>query len=67
MSLNSKFDKFNETVSGKIDNIERNYDNLNAKIERLAQNHDCVDDKCVDETEWKKWIRELKESSFTPF
>ena len=36
MSLNSKFDKFNETVSTKIDNIERNYDDLNAKIDRLA-------------------------------
>ena len=35
-NLNSKFDKFNETVTGKITSIEKNYEDLNKKIEVLA-------------------------------
>ena len=35
-NLNSKFDKFNETVTGKIESIERNYDDLSHKIDHLA-------------------------------
>lgn len=38
MMLNTKFDKFNETVTGKIERIEQNYEDLSAKIERL---HTC--------------------------
>jgi len=37
MNLNSKFDKFNESVTGKIDKIERNYADLSAKIDNLRQ------------------------------
>ena len=36
MNLNSKFDKFNETVTCKIETIEKNYANLNAKIDSLS-------------------------------
>ena len=33
LTLNQKFDKFNDTVTGKISAIERNYVDLNAKID----------------------------------
>jgi len=36
MNLNSKFDQMNEKVTGKIDSIEKNYENLNSKIDSLA-------------------------------
>ena len=35
-NLNTKFDKFNESVSGKISAIERNYQQLNARIDMLT-------------------------------
>ena len=35
-NLNTKFDKFNENVSGKISAIERNYQQLNARIDMLT-------------------------------
>ena len=34
-NLNSKFDKFNDTVTQKITVIEKNYETLNAKIDSL--------------------------------
>ena len=34
-NLNSKFDKFNDTVTQKICVIEKNYETLNAKIDSL--------------------------------
>lgn len=36
MNLNQKFDRFNETVTGKIEKIERNYEQLSAKIDTLG-------------------------------
>lgn len=36
MNLNSKFDQFNETVTGKICRIENNYERLSYKIDSLA-------------------------------
>ena len=36
MNLNQKFDKFNETVTNKITTIERNYEDLNSKIDDIA-------------------------------
>ena len=36
LTLNQKFDKFNDTVTGKISAIERNYVDLNAKIDSIA-------------------------------
>ena len=36
MNLNQKFDKFNETVTSKITTIERNYEDLNSKIDDIA-------------------------------
>ena len=35
--LTQKFDNFNDTVTGKITAIERNYEELNAKVENLQQ------------------------------
>ena len=36
MNLNQKFDKFNETVTSKITTIERNYEELNSKIDDIV-------------------------------
>ena len=36
LNLNTKFDKFNESVSGKISAIEMNYNHLNARLDELA-------------------------------
>lgn len=36
LNLNTKFDKFNESVTGKISAIERNYKQLNARIDMLT-------------------------------
>ena len=36
-SLNTKFDTFNTNISTKITDIEQNYQNLNSKIEDIAQ------------------------------
>ena len=36
-NLNTKFDTFNERISGKITAIERNYENLNTKIDNMAR------------------------------
>lgn len=35
-NLNQKFDRFNDTVTEKIDKIEKNYETLNAKIDSLG-------------------------------
>ena len=36
LNLNTKFDKFNENVNGKISAIERNYEKLNARIDKFT-------------------------------
>ena len=36
LNLNTKFDKFNENVNGKISAIERNYEKLNARIDMIT-------------------------------
>ena len=36
LSLNQKLDKFSDSVTGKISAIERNYVDLNAKIDSIA-------------------------------
>ena len=36
LNLNTKFDKFNENVNGKINAIERNYEKLNARIDMIT-------------------------------
>ena len=36
LNLNTKFDQFNESVTGKISTIEQNYKQLNARIDMLA-------------------------------
>lgn len=36
LNLNQKFDTFSNSVTDKIDKIERNYDDLSLKIDSLA-------------------------------
>lgn len=36
LDINQKFDAFNSTISDKIERIERNYDDLNSKLDSLV-------------------------------
>lgn len=43
-NLNTKFDNFNETISSKISLIEKNYQDLNVKIDSMASKRASIDD-----------------------
>lgn len=43
-NLNTKFDNFNETISSKISLIEKNYQDLNVKIDSIASKQASIDD-----------------------
>lgn len=43
-NLNTKFDNFNETISSKISLIEKNYQDLNVKIDSMASKQASIDD-----------------------
>ena len=36
-NLNTKFDKFNDTISGKINQIENNYNEMSMKIDSIRE------------------------------